>query len=100
MDGKCVLIALVVACSQELVQSHILPPSHVDFPIAECVRSLTRHMINVCSSYGDYADLFIDNGMPVIPREEASIRRWESREKIIRTCCERPCSAAELYGIC
>ncbi|XP_028178032.1 uncharacterized protein LOC114365615 [Ostrinia furnacalis] len=99
MDGKYVLIALVVACTHELGHSHILPPSH-DFPIAECVRSLTRHMINMCSSYGDYADMFIDNGMPLIPQEEATIRRWELREKIIKACCTRPCSASEIYAIC
>ncbi|RVE54115.1 hypothetical protein evm_001238 [Chilo suppressalis] len=105
MDGKYFILALVVTCSQEAARAHILPLArthshHGEIPIQECVKELTRSIINLCSIYGDYAsELYFDNGMSLIPREVTN-KSWDMREKVIKSCCMRPCSASELLAIC
>ncbi|CAG9793747.1 unnamed protein product [Diatraea saccharalis] len=103
MEGKYIyFIAFVVTCSHDMGQAHILPftHSHDKVPMHECIKELTRSMINLCSIYGDYSsELLLDNGMSLIPREVTN-RSWDIREKVIKNCCMRPCSASELLAIC
>jgi hypothetical protein len=55
MEGKYFLLALVVLCSQEVAHAHILPFAQGELTMQECVKTLARSVVNLCSVYGNYA---------------------------------------------
>uniref|UniRef100_A0A2A4JLV0 Insulin-like domain-containing protein n=1 Tax=Heliothis virescens TaxID=7102 RepID=A0A2A4JLV0_HELVI len=100
MQGKYVLVALMISFNHHIASSHILTSAYMDMSLPTCMRILTYTVMNdLCPTYGAYGDYSSEVNVQPIPKE-LTMRQWEHRENVIKKCCAKPCSLPDLLSAC